>query len=232
MKNILFLYIIPFLKKYKIFIAPVLLLLFFFFVVIFSFFLTPKRTTNNNSLSTVTPQAVNQETISAQPGETSLSPSTTPVPSSFLEPEELEHVWEPVAFSPDSLDGIQSTSKSLPDGSTAYMIPSDNATRPDMVQVKNGIMILQRQSISGETINDYENYLKEPDYIAQGSKYYGPDAVYYIYLNQGIAFIANQQTNEVYEQLTFQPVAANEFKQTYGDDIIGSLQKPSVTPEP
>ena len=74
------------------------------------------------------------------------------------------------------------------------------------------------------SINDYNNFFGKPDYTAYGSQFWGPNTITYVYMERGAALTVNQNTNAVVEQLLFQPVDKNIFKQVYESDITGPLQ--------
>ncbi len=141
----------------------------------------------------------------------------------------FEKTWEESAsyvFSEDYLKGFAFEKKQLADGSTTYTYASDNPKRPDMLMVKNGEVILKRMIVVDMTVDNYVLGQGKPDYIARGSRFWGPEAVTYIYFKMGLAFVADPKTNTVFEDLSFKPVSPRDYKRVYGEDIIGELSKP------
>jgi len=196
-----------FLKKNKLFLFAAILVLFFLFVVAISFYSPSQKQITSNTATPTNSIFPHSSNSSAQ-----------------LEPGELKQDWGPVAVSDNDLQGSIGR-ESLSDGSTKYSYTSSNPNRPDVIITKNGLIIFQRQSTFNEKIEDYLPFLGKPEYTILGSNFYGPDAITYIYPSRGTALVANLKTDLIFEQLTFQPVAINEFEQKYGDDIIFNNQQ-------
>ena len=116
-------------------------------------------------------------------------------------------------------EGSNST-KTLPNGSTEYEYPSDDPNRPHMQIINNDTVVFRRNIMPNDTtMNDYSDYLSDPEYTSQGSSYYGATAVIYATPSKGIAVVANSKTKQVYEQYLFPAMSVSDYLQKFGKDI-------------
>ena len=208
--------IIDFLKKNKLIILPTLCILVIVVIVLLFSQADKQAEKKAQALPTVT-------VLSRAPV------STTPLPAEGPgQPvaAEFEQTWDPIYFSDDFMSGMPFEKKQLPNGSVTYTYASDNPTRPDMIMVKDGLAIFKRMIVLNVTTENYVRGQGKPDYIARGSVFWGPDAITYLYFKKGIAFVASPKTNMVFEQITFQPVSPRQYKQVYGEDLVGDLSRP------
>ena len=221
--------IVTFIKNNALFIAPVVLFLFFMFLLVFSYTQSPKtkyilQTTPAPTLSSTSEGFVNSspqnKSISPQPQITSASDGI-----GARESDDLG--WAGNTFSSNDLSDVKADKTILADGSVQYTYDSGTPNRPDMIIVKDGIIIFQRTPVYKTTIDDYKRFYKNPQYTAKGSRFWGQNTVTYIFLSKGFAFAGDTTTNQTVEQMYFKPVSLNEFKQKYAEDIIGD-----ITPAP
>ncbi len=232
---------VNFLKKNKFIILPILLLVPILFGFLASSQLAPKKesrlipTQALSSVSSPRSQIFPTGETNTQPEEgptQALNKAAAPIPTEAnTQPiDEFEDTWETSAylyFSEDYLKGVQFEKNVRADGSIAYTYASDNPKRPDMMIVKDGVVVFKRMLVLDMKVDNYITGMGKPDYIARGSVFYGPDAVTYIYFKTGVAFVANPKTNVVFEDLSFKPVPPSEFKQNYGEDLTGGLERQS-----
>jgi hypothetical protein len=213
--------VILFLKKYGIFIAPIFLFLLFMFLLLFSYTRPPKQSLNNIPPS----QTPNNNYTSSSPQYISPSPSSEQSSGTGMETDEKAMVmWTNSSFDQNDLSGLNSTQTTLADGSIQYSYSSDNPNRPNIIIVKNGINIFQQTPFTDTPLTDNTNYYGTPDYKATGSKFWGANAVIYIYLSKGIAIVGDPNKNQMFEQMIFQPGTVQQFEQ-YDTDMIGAPQK-------
>ncbi|HWY79712.1 MAG TPA: hypothetical protein VNW29_05120 [Candidatus Sulfotelmatobacter sp.] len=202
--------IIPFIRKYGIFIAPLLLFFFFMFVLIFSF----TRPQQQPAIGTTTTNTPSQSIVNSS---SSNSPSKTQ--GEGLQDDEKKNMkmWSNIGLSDNDFAGLNATKISLPDGSIQYTYASDIPNRPNIIIVMNGLNIFQRTTFTNTPFNT--DYYGQPDYIAKGSQYWGTTAITYIYLSKGIALIGDTSTNQLLEQILFQHETIDQFKQQDTDII-------------
>lgn len=116
--------------------------------------------------------------------------------------------------------------ETLPTGETQYSFFSSLLARPNQVVTRNNLAVFERILIVGDPtqtryakISQMTKSFGNPEKIIQGSAYYGPFTSTYIYGNKGFAFIANPNTDEVYELHIFSPMSPDEYQGLYGEDI-------------
>jgi len=206
--------ILPFFKKYGIFIAPLALFLFFMFLLVFSF--TYQRGTTKGTA----PLQSNSPTATASNLESSPS---FPRQGVVEQGEENMPLWSSSSFSENDLNGTNYTKTTLSDGSIQYSYDSDTPNRQKIIIVKNGVNIFQRTPLYNMTTQSASN--QTPDYTAKGSSFWGENAITYIYLSAGSAYVFDPNSKQILEQMIFQPGTIEQFKQ-YDTDIIGTPQKP------
>lgn len=102
---------------------------------------------------------------------------------------------------------------------------SENSTTNKVPQGTSRIAVEQR------LINNYITAYGPPEYNFTGTRTYGTDALVYVYLKRGLAFIADPKTTRVYEQWQFQPMSLNEFKQKYAGEILDFKIVPTLPDE-
>ncbi|HEX8932092.1 MAG TPA: hypothetical protein VF810_02980 [Patescibacteria group bacterium] len=206
-----------FLKKYGIFIAPAFLFLIFIFLLVFSYTITSQQTPTSTSSSSPTPIS-----------NTSLPyPNTGQGLGSQSESEEKNNmvIWTNSTLTDSDLADFNATKETLPDGSIQYSYSSDVANRPNIIIVKNGINVFQRTPFTDTPMSQNTNFYGQPDYVAKGSQFWGPNAVTYIYLSRGISLIGDLNKDQLFEQIIFQPGTLDQFIKN-DIDIIGEPQKP------
>lgn len=215
--------IINFLKKYGVFIAPVVLFIFFMFLLIYSYTRSPQQPQNGSPKPS---QIVNQITnnVSNTP-QISISPSSTQASGGMETDEKDTQVWSDASFDTSYFNNLNATQTTLSDGSIQYSYDSDVPNRPNIIILKNGINIYQRTPFTNTPLSDQINYYGRSDYIARGSQFWGTNAITYIYLTKGIALIGDPINDQLFEQMIFQPGSLSLFEQ-YDTDMIGQLQKP------
>lgn len=117
--------------------------------------------------------------------------------------------------------------QALEDGSTRYAIASPLDARPNEIVLRNNRAVFERTILltddpgfkypkSSELIQQ----LGQPNKIIQGSSFYGYNVKTYIYPNLGLAFIAEEGSENVFEVQTFIPLSFDEYMQKYGGDIV------------
>lgn len=124
--------------------------------------------------------------------------------------------------------------KQLPDGSTAYSIPSPLTSRPIEIRTKEDVVVFERELTPVDsidpgysTITFFQNEYGEPDEVFKGSLYYGSYLEHLIYSSRGFTLIANPNTDEVFEIHFFEPMSVEEYVKMYGDDIDLEPKPPS-----
>lgn len=111
--------------------------------------------------------------------------------------------------------------ETLPDGTIQYLFASDNPNRPSLILTSNNNIALFERIVSTNEapvapITIFTETYGQPDQIIQGSQFYGPQASIYFYVG-GMAFIANQQTGDTYEEHLFDPMGFEEYSQRFGN---------------
>jgi hypothetical protein len=122
---------------------------------------------------------------------------------------------------PEMLNGLQKT-ETLPDGAIKYTLASPKSSRSNTLIAKDNLVIFQRSvrpDNFGERISDYTNQLGTPERIITGSRFYGENTQTYIYAKYGVAFTANPQTEEVYEQFAFVDMSVDDFFKSFGQEL-------------
>lgn len=160
-------------------------------------------------------------------------------PKNIVLPPEPVISQAPSALSPlqKSIIGktlIEDVEKSYPDakkqflssGDPAYSINSTLDTRPDQVVFHNNIAKFERTVVIGNATTPTNLKIStlvlkygSAEKIIRGSKFYGGHMETHIYPNKGLAFIANPNTDEVYEIQTFTPTTLDDYLTNYGEDI-------------
>ncbi len=203
-----------FIKKYKFILLAGFLLIFLLGVILLPAYPTQKK---QQPLMNPTP-TISSQAATATPAQGPGQPDAGT----------FEKTWETSStfyFSEDLLKGVVYEKKELADGTIFYTYASANSKRPDMIAVKDGLVIFNRMVLRQMTMDNYVLAYGKPDYIARGSAFYGPDAVTYVYPTRGRAFVGNPQTNTAFEEMAFKPIPGSEFKREYGGDLIGELEK-------
>lgn len=125
----------------------------------------------------------------------------------------------------ESLPGISKTSES------DYSYSSYLLQRPNEIKTENNTASFERvlTPISSSdpnytTIPKIIEMFGKADKITTGSKFYGDYLNTYIYATQGMAFVGNPNTNEVYEIQFFKPMTPDEYESKFGQDISNNLQ--------
>lgn len=111
-------------------------------------------------------------------------------------------------------------------GKIIYSLDSDNPLRNDQVITDKNQVVFERIYVP-ENPSDPNHLLiskslekyGKPEQVVTGSKLWGPYMNLYIYNSQGVAFIGNPNTDEVYEIQFFKPLSLEEYIKSYGDDI-------------
>jgi hypothetical protein len=114
------------------------------------------------------------------------------------------------------------------EGTTRYTFDSNNPLRPDLIITQNNAVKFERVYIPENPkdpgylkISDLTQRYGQTKIVKKGSKLWGPHVSTFIYAEQGIAFLGNLFTGEVYELQQFEPTTADDYIKKYGDDITG-----------
>jgi hypothetical protein len=212
--------IFTFLKKNSLFLCAVLLVLFFFFILYLS-----ASSSNDTSKKTGDQNA----TLNLPTSVPSIFP--TPHPKKTITSYEQENSWSPEHLSQIDFGDTVVSSSPQSDGITLYSYTSSKANRPNLLFVKDDIVIAKRTVITQKYIYNYTNTMAAPDYTFIGSNFYGPDTTTYVYLNKGVAFVADANSTMVKEQLIFQPTSLEDFKNKYGGDVVSFTVVPTLSEE-
>lgn len=164
---------------------------------------TPARVTNE-SQTIPTSSSTNSNTNPRQTSGGNIAQTTS---EEILEEEDL-----------DARPGLINK-KTLSNNINEYTFTSENATRPDLVIAQGKSVILFERDVAMQQyptrITDYTQPYGQPERIITGSSFYGANAQTYIYAEDGIAFVANPQSQIVYEQHLFPPMTVDEYIQSY-----------------
>jgi len=159
--------------------------------------------------------------------EVSITTNITPTPnlSEFqtIQPQISPSTHEGLEDNPETLSGFQSK-QLLGNGNIAYTLDSGNPGRPNVTIVSpNGDMLFSRTLSTKDApfagVSLFTETYGQPGRTIKGSKFYGPQAVVYIYPMLGIAFISNPETDETFEQQQFPPMSIDDYLKNYGSDI-------------
>ncbi len=207
--------ILAFLRRNKLLILALALVL-FFLLILFLSASSPSENIKPTNGTTPSGNATTPRTqnLPTQSQVTGLNPAIT---------------WSPVRFSERTLNGVDFNKTQLPEGETKYSFPSSTPNRPNEIIVKDGVIIYQRAIVTDKYIYNYTNSLGAADYNYQSSRFYGSNTQTYVYLKEGTAFVADADTTLVKEQLTFEPVTLEEFKQKYAEDIADFTIVPTLS---
>lgn len=125
----------------------------------------------------------------------------------------------------ETIPGITKT----PDSNYSYS--SYLVQRPNEIKIENNTASFERVLVpispsdpNFTTISQLSQQFGPPDQTVRGSKYYGDFPNTYIYATQGMAFIGNPNTDEVYEIQFFTPMTPDEYKKKYGQEILNSTE--------
>lgn len=201
-------------KKLLLPLIPLVLFVGMFITIMFFSFLSPQQQQNKNIPPQVTPQVTSQPT----PFE------TEPIPTA------------PEGFGNDTHVNLNNTSiyedsenlqkkDENPDGSIKYTLASSDTTRPNIIVVdpQNDVVIFQRtvrDRDNNTLLPQYRDLYGQPEKTFSGSRFYGNTAQTYVFANDGVAFIANPQSNTIFEIHFFLPTTVDNYVQKYGEDII------------
>lgn len=94
-----------------------------------------------------------------------------------------------------------------------------------------GKISAKRTVVSQKILNNYTNAFGPPDYVFQGTRTYGSNAMVYVYLKRGLAVIADNNTTQVYEQWEFRPMSLDQFKEKYTQEILDFTIHPTLLDE-
>jgi hypothetical protein len=118
----------------------------------------------------------------------------------------------------------------LPNGSIRYVFSSLSSARPNEIIVRNGVVIFERIIIPAKkgdlgyaTISDFISKFGNPERAIRGSNFYGWAWTTYIYASRGFSFIANPNTDEVFEIQLYEPTKVDDYIEKYGQDINPNL---------
>lgn len=116
--------------------------------------------------------------------------------------------------------------ETLPDGSTKYSFTGIVSIRPNEVVAKNGIAVFERVVTPEKStekgyarISEYTQKHGQPERVIKGSLFYGDFGSTYIYASNGLSFIGNPFTNEIFEFHIYPPTIPDEYVRQYGQDI-------------
>ena len=151
--------------------------------------------------------------------------NTKPVPNErVLEPTPAESNQAiPSSSLPESKQLLNT--ETLPTGNKIYTYKSPLTDRPnEIITASDGNQIIYQRIVVPQgqnipTINSYIEDLGDYDEAIEGSKYYGSDVITLIFASKGVAIIG-AGGDKVLEIQKFQPMALEDYKQTYGSDFI------------
>jgi hypothetical protein len=108
------------------------------------------------------------------------------------------------------------------DGSVVYTFASDNPQRPNILIVTRDNNLIFSRTLNSKdlplaSITTIKETIGEPEKTIQGSKFYGQEAVIYLYSSAGLTLIANLKTDEVFEEQHFTPMSVDAYLQRFGD---------------
>lgn len=114
----------------------------------------------------------------------------------------------------------------LPNGDLKYSIETNIIDRPDQIIVHNNTAKFERIVIDSNKYALGDMQLSEKildlgpaEKVVKGSEFYGKQIETYIYPSQGLAFVANTYTDEIYEIQVFTPTTLEQYLSLYGQDI-------------
>jgi hypothetical protein len=112
--------------------------------------------------------------------------------------------------------------ESFPNGDQGYLLTSSLDARPNEIQFHNQVASFERIILLGSSsLKTSDMILKygQAEAIKEGSKYYGAYISTYIYAKKGLAFIANPETDQIYELQMFASTTLDDYMNNYGQDI-------------
>lgn len=117
--------------------------------------------------------------------------------------------------------------QTLEDGGARYSIASSLDARPNEIVLRNNRATFERTILLTDDLSfqypkssELIQQFGQPNKIIQGSSFYGYNVKTYIYPDLGLAFIAEEGSENVFEVQTFIPVSFDEYMQKYGGDIV------------
>lgn len=188
--------------KYKYLIIPALPMVFFLTLILI---LPTQPTEQKESNKTVSTPVTNNPNRSVPVKQNTNSESI----------EEVE------GDSPDKKPGLLQK-RPISGGATKYTYTSANLSRPNVTIAKGDHDILFERIVTQPSypvsINDYTTPYGQPERIIQGPAFYGPQSRTYIYAGEGLAFVANPQTDQVLEQHLFPSMTTDQYIQNFGPE--------------
>jgi hypothetical protein len=122
----------------------------------------------------------------------------------------------------ENFEGLEKK-ETLPDGTLKYTYSSPVRNRPNIIIARENEEAIFQSSVTHPDfpvkITNYTNRYGAPKWVFKGSNFYGKDVQTFIYPELGIAFIANPNTQDVFEQHLFESMSVEEYVRKYGDDI-------------
>ena len=116
--------------------------------------------------------------------------------------------------------------KTTENGNIKYSIPSVLSFRPNEVIFSKGVSSFERTvlltddaSFKYPKAQALMQSFGKPERIIRGSKVYGYNVSNFIYPNTGLAFIAEEESGNVFEVQTFVPLSLDQYITSYGQDI-------------
>lgn len=111
--------------------------------------------------------------------------------------------------------------QNLANNRVGYSINSNINARPNQVIFQDNKAAFERIIVISDNIKISDQTIRHgvAERVIKGSKFYGHSMDTYIYANKGLAFIANTNTDEVYEIQIFPPTSVDSYLNSYGEDI-------------
>lgn len=153
------------------------------------------------------------------------TPTEAPAPARKISPLQKTIIGRTTNKEVENFPGLIGK-ETFPSGETQYSFSSLLISRPNQVVTKGNLAVFERIIVPEKPtetgyakISQMTKPFGNPEKIIQGSAYYGPFTSIYIYTNKGFAFIANPNTDEVYELHIFSPMNPDEYRRLFGKDI-------------
>lgn len=157
-------------------------------------------------------------------------PTPTPIP--LKSPAQLPNLQKTV-IGKTTLQEIQNIPGITKISENKYSYSSYLGSRPNEIQVDKNTTAFERVLVpistsdpNFTTISELIEKFGEADKVIPGSKFYGYFPFTYIYASQGMTFIGNPNTNEVYEIQFFRPMSIQEYTELFGGDILEDARPP------
>lgn len=154
-----------------------------------------------------------------------ITPTPTSLPISIILPEESQDlvVGKTTENEIKQLPDIKNITD-LPNQQTQFSLISPRVNRDNEIITQNNIVVFSRiiakvKNNKLPSLSEFKSKYGEPEKEISGSNYYGKVFTTYIYGSNGITLIANPYSDEIYEVHNFSPMSADQYIQTWGEDL-------------